>query len=408
MNFNPNESLDNKLEQNKQKEFAEERKVLTKKEVSELETPFWSFDPDTQKAKEAEIAAKIKAEEAKENNDDLGLDFDINSNIFNENSIVPQETIDDKIEETQDEDFTLKETEETYYPGLSDWSNPDTSAHYSEEIEVGETSDSDIEQSDIEFIWEQITKEVTTDVLLSTATGWLSSAINTVNTIDTIQEIKEHKEEQKDDIEITKNKESFKEFYSEEAKKLYSDKIVIPNKENNLWDKYKFPDLLEHVASNYKVNENKNWEINKNKDLNSAFKETVKELLEWKHNQNQDKIDNYITQLSREESLLDKFLIFKKIKNLIETSEWSHWARQAKAFEQATKSEVTKIKTTKEFANKLIEYIQKNTQEAQFATERLKEITDNLFKEDKEISQNEIIDKIKEVSEIIWVSVKES
>jgi len=40
MNFNPNESLDNKLEQNKQKEFAEERKVLTKEEVSELETPF--------------------------------------------------------------------------------------------------------------------------------------------------------------------------------------------------------------------------------------------------------------------------------------------------------------------------------------------------------------------------------
>ncbi|MEA3387057.1 MAG: hypothetical protein U9Q66_01370 [Patescibacteria group bacterium] len=91
----------------------------------------------------------------------------------------------------------------------------------------------------------------------------------------------------------------------------------------------------------------------------------------------------------------------KNIKTFITNEENIEAKISTKHFENITKLKIENIKTTQDFSEKIEKYIQKNTQETKIANERLKEITDQLFNEDRIISQNEVIDIISEVSDIM-------
>jgi len=356
--INNTESLEAKLDKNKQEDFANERKVLTPEELSEVWTPFGKFNPEEQKEKEAEIAAKIAEEEAKENQEWENILWLLDDN----------NTLDIK------------------------------------------------KKSDAEFIWEQIwesiVQNIASEAILWTTTWWVSTMITAATNLQTINEVWEHienkKEKKLDKIEMKKNKKSFWEIFWEEAKLLYKKWLVEKNEINNHNQKYVFSDLLEHVASNYVRNENEKWIANKNEDINNAFKETIRELLEWKHNQDLEKIELLTKRLSAAENLEDKYKIFLKIDNEIDRWEWIWWKKQKQDFERITKIKTEEIKNSIDFANKLIEFMKKNNEQAEIDSNRLKEIINNLKNENKQITQKEIIDTISEVSEILWSSIWEN
>lgn len=357
MNFNTNESLEKKLEKNKQNEFLEERKVLSNDELKEINNPFGNFNPEDQDIKLTEAKA---AEEADK-------DFD-------------------------EDDYDLE--------AKLEWKDTNKEPKKREDL-IGS-----LKTHAVEHTISSTAQTATLNTLDIAATWWIATTIWVINNIDTINSaseiIEETSNEKIDDKEKDKNIDNFYKEFNEE-KKLLESKWIISEVEKEFddtnWLKHK--DLLDHVASNFKIEENQNIEINKNTELNNAFDLTIAEILEKRHNQDIEKIEKLMKQLHHANNLENKFSIFLEIENLIETGEWTHWVRQAKLFEKMTQAKISEIQSTKEYAQKIAEYIIKHNIESIEAKNKLAEIYQKLNKEDKKISPDEKIEILSKVSETI-------
>lgn len=200
------------------------------------------------------------------------------------------------------------------------------------------------------------------------------------------------------------NKANFSKDFWEDFKELYKNNTITSDKTKEWTKAFSNNNLLEKIAENYIVNENKGTLQNKTSNLNIAMDITINEMLDWKQNVNIEKIENLKKEIRLNNNTEDKFNIMVYIKDFINKEEGVLGNIKSKEEQKQINKENKQLKNINEYKeeiNKLLKVASENNNKK--LQQQLKE-SQAILEEEKKIPSEELPDILTEMDEIIWES----